>query len=96
MKALQSKAVYSHCCAHCVNLVIVEATTSNHYARKFFGILQNLYYFLEASPHRHAKLHSIILQVMSKPRVKSVKKLSDTRWSCRSDFILAVFENYNM
>ena len=60
----------------------------------FFGILQNLYCFLEASPHRHAKLHSIILQVMSKPRVKSIKKLSDTRWSCRSDAILAVFENY--
>ena len=94
VKALQPKAVYSHCYAHCVNLVIVEATSSNHYARKFFGILQNLYCFLEASPHRHAKLHSIILQVMSKPRVKSLKKLSDTWWSCRSDAILAVFENY--
>ncbi|XP_011407856.1 PREDICTED: uncharacterized protein LOC105315057 [Amphimedon queenslandica] len=74
--------------------LIVEATSSNQYARKFFGILQNLYCFLEASPHRHAKLQSIILQVISKPRIKSIKKLSDTRWSCRSDAILAVFENY--
>ena len=94
VKALQPKAVYSHCYAHCVNLIIVEATSSNQYARNFFGVLQNLYCFLEASPHRHAKLQSIILQVISKPRIKSVKKLSDTRWSCRSDAILAVFQNY--
>ena len=60
VKALQPKAVYSHCYAHCVNLIIVEATSSNQYARNFFGVLQNLYCFLEASPAK--LLQSIILQ----------------------------------
>ena len=60
-----------------------------------FGLLQNLYTFLEGSPHRHAKLEKIIKQVNSKPRMKLIKKLSDTRWACRSDAILAVFENFS-
>ena len=95
VKALQPKAIYTHCYAHCTNLILVEATASNQYSRNFFGVLQNLYTFLEASPHRHAKLEAVITQVTSKPRVKSMKKLSDTRWACRIDAILAVYENYS-
>ena len=62
------------------------------YVRTFFGILQNLYNFLEASPHQHAKLESVIKEVNFKPRIMSVKKLSDTRWACRSD---GVPENFS-
>ena len=94
IKAIQPKALYVHCYAHCTNLVLVEATSSNQFARNFFGTLQNLYTFLEGSPHRHAKLQSVIDEVVSKPHVKSIKKLSDTRWACRSDAILAIYENY--
>jgi len=83
VKAIQPKAVYSHCYAHCVNLVLVEATSTNLYARNFFGVLQNLYNFLEASPQRHSKLKSLMFELKSKPRIKSLKKLSDTRWACR-------------
>ena len=95
VKAFQPKAIYTHCYAHCTNLILVEATSSNQFSRNFFGVLQNLYTFLEASPHRHAKLEAVIIQVNSKPRVKSMKKLSDTRWACRIDAILAVYENYS-
>ena len=94
VKAAQPKAIYSHCYAHCVNLVLVEATSTNQYTRNFFGVLQNLYNFLEASPHRHSKLESLMLELKSKPRIKSLKKLSDTRWACRSDAIQAVYENF--
>ena len=93
IKAIQPKAIYTHCHAHCTNLVLVAATSTNQYARNFFGVLQNLYKFFEASPHRHAKLESVIAEVNFKPRVKSVKKLSDTRWACRSDAVCAVSEN---
>ena len=95
VKALQPRAIYTHCYTHCTNLILVEATSSNQYSRNFFGVLQNLYTFLEASPHRHAKLEAVIIQVTSKPCIKSMKKLSDTRWACRIDAILAVYENYS-
>lgn len=95
VKEIQPKAIYSHCYAHCMNLVLVEATSSNKYARNFFGTLQSLYNFFEASPHRHAVLESVIKSVISKPKIYSLKKLSDTRWACRSDSIVAVSKNYS-
>ena len=95
VKTTQPRAIYTHCYAHCTNLVLVEATSTNQYARNFFGILQNLYNFLEASPHRHAKLESMIKEVNSEPRIMSVKKLSDTRWACRSDAVRAISENFS-
>ena len=79
VKAIQPNAIYTHCYAHCTNLILVEANSRN-----FWGLLQNLYTFLEGSPHQHAKLEKIIKQVNSKPCMKSIKKLSDTRWACRS------------
>ena len=95
VKSIQPRAIYTHCYAHCTNLVLIEATSTNQYARNFFGILQNLYSSLEASPHRHAKLESVIKEVNSKPRIMSVKKLSDTQWACRSDAVRAVSENFS-
>ena len=43
VKAVQPSAIYSHCYAHCVDLVLVESTSTNQYTRKFFDVLQNLY-----------------------------------------------------
>ena len=36
----------------------------------------------------------IMKQVNSNPHVKSIKKLSDTRWACLSEAIIAVFEKF--
>jgi hypothetical protein len=70
VKAIQPKAIYTHCYAHCVNLILVEAMSANQHSRNFFGLLQNLYTFLEASSHRHNKLEALIKQLNSKPRIK--------------------------
>ena len=37
----------------------------------------------------------MITEVNSKPHTKSVKKLSDTQWACRSDATPAVSENFS-
>ena len=36
VKSIQPRAIYTHCYAHCTNLVVAEATSTNQYARKFF------------------------------------------------------------
>ena len=72
VKAVQPKAIYSHCYAHYINLVIVEVSSTNQYSRNFFGVIQNLYNFLEASPHRHCKLESLMQELSSKPRIKII------------------------
>lgn len=74
VKAIQLKAIYTHCYACCTNLILVEATSSNQYSRNFLGVLQNLYTFPKASPHRHAKLEAVIIQVISKPHIKINEK----------------------
>ena len=94
VKEIQPRAIYCHCYAHCVNLVLVEATSSNQCCRNFFGVIQNLYTFIEASPHRHSTLVAFMKELSSKPHVKTLKKLSDTRWACRSDAVQAVYENF--
>ena len=94
VKETQTRAIYCHCYAHCVNLVLVEATSTNQCCRNFFGIIQNLHTFIEASPHRHSTLVAFMMELSSKPCVKTLKRLSDTRWACRSDAVQAVYENF--
>ena len=44
------KALYIHCAKHCLNLVSVDACKSSTKCRNFFGLIQCLYSFTEASP----------------------------------------------
>lgn len=43
VKQESPKALYVHCYAHCLNLVLVDATKKNKMARNFFGTLESLY-----------------------------------------------------
>ena len=54
VKELSSSALYTHCYAHVLNLVIVDTMTKNKTARDFFETLQNLYVFIETCTKRHA------------------------------------------
>ena len=47
IKELSPSALFTHCYAHVLNLVIVEAMNTNRIAKDFFGTLQNLYVFIE-------------------------------------------------
>ena len=46
VKAVENRAVYIHCYAHCLNLVLVDTVKRNQNARNFFGVLQSLYCFV--------------------------------------------------
>ena len=49
VRAEQPKALYVHCYAHCLNLVIVDVTKRNKNARNFFGVIEKLYAFIKGS-----------------------------------------------
>ena len=77
------QAVYIHCSAHRLNLVLVDVSKQVKEASDFFAHLQSIYVFFSSSkPSR---------------RIKEIrlKKLSDTRWSCRYDSIVAVMATYS-
>ena len=76
-------AIYVHCHAHVLNLVLVDCVKNNSFASEFFSLLQALYVLLSTS-----KAHVIFIEKQkelypSKP-TKELKRLSDTRWACRS------------
>jgi len=75
-------AVYTHCYAHRLNLVLVDCCKSVSDALDFFALLEKLYVFLSA-----AIPHKVWLEVQRElyrdepPR--QLQRLSDTRWACR-------------
>ena len=76
-------AIYVHCHAHVLNLVLVDCVKNNSFASEFFALLQSLYVLLSTS-----KAHVVFIDKQKelypgKP-TKELKRLSDTRWACRS------------
>ncbi|XP_060846498.1 zinc finger MYM-type protein 1-like [Rhopalosiphum padi] len=94
-KEENSRIMYVHCYAHCLNLVLVDACTTRRNIPMifdFFGVVQLCYSFIEGSAVRHA-----ILEKISKDtnmQLKTLKSLSTTRWACRAEAVAALKHNY--
>ena len=82
-------AVYIHCYVHRLNLVLVDATKSVSEAGDFSSLLERLYVFLSDS-YVHNKQKSIQQEMYSS--YFELRRLSDTRWSCRYYSCHAVFK----
>lgn len=82
--AENSTAVYIHCHGHVLNLVLVDTCSKNPITKNFFGTVETLYVFFQASTKRHA----FFVQAQEElhfERTVTLKYLSDTRWACRVD-----------
>ena len=94
IRDIAPKAVYTHCYAHRLNLVVVDSVKSVSSASVFFDVLQRLYVFVSSSA-----VHPIFLEAQKRhypQRCESVtlKRLSDTRWTCRIDSIRAMLKSF--
>ena len=87
LKALNPLIHYIPCSANSLNLIGSCSVESCINAVSFFGFLQNFYKFFSASTKCRAKMKSAI-------KGKTVKSLSNTRWSARSDATTALKENF--
>ena len=93
IKEISLSALFVHCYAHVLNLVIVDAMTSNTTARDFFGTLQNLYVFIQTCTKRHAIYSEQQAEIHANSRsaksfqVHTLKSLCETRWACRANAI---------
>ena len=77
---INPSAIYIHCHAHQLNLVLVDACRKLPHASKFFSLLESLYAFISSSVP-----HSVFVTKQKElgHRVAELKQSSDTRWSCR-------------
>ncbi|OXU16654.1 hypothetical protein TSAR_002121 [Trichomalopsis sarcophagae] len=87
IKEKDSLAVYVPCVAHSLNLVGECSVSACLEVVKFFLFLQKLYAFCAGSTHRWS--------VLKKYTSKSIKSLSETRWSCRYDAVLVLYVDYD-
>jgi hypothetical protein len=84
-------ADYVPCAAHSLNLVGQSAASSCQLAVGFFDFLQRLYSFFAASTHRWKVLNV----KLSSKNLPAVKRMSDTRWSARTDATEALVKGYD-
>ena len=82
IRAMASQAVFVHCYAHCINLVLVDALKRLLILPTFFAIMESLYVFLSS-----AKAHTIYCKQRASMHpgqpTRKLQHLSDTRWACR-------------
>ena len=95
IRAVAPMAVYIHCYAHCLNLVLVDSTKSVPEAAEFFALLEVLYVFMSTS-----KAHSMYTEQQTilhpeKP-VDQLQRLSDTRWACRFSAVNAICSTFDV
>ena len=89
LKAFAPHAIYIHCYAHVLNLVLVDSVKAIPDATQFFALLETLYVFLSTT-----KSHVLFLEKQKKlhpeKQTRELQRLSDTRWSCRYSSVDAV------
>lgn len=89
-------AMYIHCHAHILNLCLVDLAKQVAYVRNTFGTLNALYTFIGASSKRYGIFEQIWVKMGNKTGPKTLKSLSDTRWSCRLDALNSVLLNFTV
>lgn len=87
-----SKAMYVHCCAHNLNLILIDAVSASTSAKLFFGTLETLYSFLTSSLPR-CRILEEEQDKMLNGTVLTLKRLSDTRWASRKRATEAVLQS---
>ena len=96
IRQVAPQAIYVHCYAHCLNLVLVDTTKTVSEASEFFAMMEKLYVFMSTS-----KVHTVYMEKQSelhpgKP-THQIKPLSDTRWAnCRFFSVEAVCSTFDV
>lgn len=91
IKDVSPLALYIHCCAHNLNLVLIDSIRSSINAVSFFGILEALYTFITNSlprlkifEEKQKKIDGLVL---------TLKQLSETRWASHKREVDSVYIN---
>ncbi len=85
------EAIYVHCYAHELNLVLCHTCRGITEATEFFSLLENLYSFFSCSLVSHHKFKEAQTKLGLKPC--ELVQLCNTRWACQLHTVNAVLDN---
>lgn len=86
------KAIYIHCYAHRLNLVLVDVCNAISEIREFFSMASAIYAYFSKSGLAHEGLQEILLEL--KIGKTELQELSDTRWACQIRSLKAIRKTY--
>ena len=87
IKNINPKALFVPCGNHTLNLAGVHAVGSSQLSDIFFAVLEKLYAFFAASPHRW--------DVLLKHAPIALKRVIDTRWSDHHPAVKALHAGFD-
>ncbi|XP_030753184.1 zinc finger MYM-type protein 1-like [Sitophilus oryzae] len=92
IREIHPEAIYIHCMAHRLNLAVVDSCNDIQGVKEFFNILESLFvHFSQPSNHKTF----IETQKALGTKTLELSRISDTRWSCRSNNCQGVKNNYS-
>ena len=94
IKQVAPQALYVHCYAHCLNLVLVDTTKTIPQASEYFALMETLYVFISTTKACTIYLEKQHVLHPDKPE-RCLQKLSDTRWTCRFDAVEVVCSTFD-
>uniref|UniRef100_A0A8P4KMU2 Zinc finger MYM-type protein 1 n=1 Tax=Dicentrarchus labrax TaxID=13489 RepID=A0A8P4KMU2_DICLA len=86
------EAIYVHCYAHELNLVLCQTCKAVSEATEFFNMLESLHSFFSVSLLNHRKFIDTQKKLGLQPR--ELVQLSTTRWACQLHSVTAVIDNF--
>lgn len=86
------KAIYVHCYAHELNLVLCHTCKAIKEAANFFDMMENVYTIFNVSLKNHHQF--LIVQDKLGLKNSELVQLSQTRWSCQVRSVKAMIANF--
>uniref|UniRef100_A0A8C8RK62 Zinc finger MYM-type protein 1 n=1 Tax=Pelusios castaneus TaxID=367368 RepID=A0A8C8RK62_9SAUR len=86
------EAIYIHCYAHELNMVLYYSCKAIKEASDFFSTLESVYAVFSASLINHKRFNDVQAQLGLKQR--ELVQLSDTHWSCQVNSVNALISNF--
>ncbi|CAK6981488.1 kDa repressor of the inhibitor of the protein kinase [Scomber scombrus] len=84
IRELQPWALFTHCCSHALNLVVVRGCTDVTKVRNTMGIIEKIAVFFSASAPKKNMLQEQVLQEQGGEGTRGgIPLMSDTRWGSR-------------
>jgi len=89
---VENRAIYVHCVAHTLNLVVQDAMMKIDKIRDFLIMIKSIIVYVRSSPERQAMFHA--LQAEHDSNSKSLRPFCPTRWCMRIKSLKTLYDNY--